>query len=63
LWSLTGFPALNLPIGFDPQGLPLGLQLAAPPHADNALLGAAAWCEAQLAFEPRLAPVRGAASS
>ena len=30
LWSLVGFPALTLPIGFAGNGLPLGMQLAAP---------------------------------
>jgi amidase len=57
LWSLTGFPAISLPIGFDGRGLPLGLQLAARQHADDALLGVAAWCEARLGFGARIAPV------
>lgn len=52
LWSLTGFPALTLPIGLAPNGLPLGLQLAAPAGEDDRLLGVAAWCESCFAFQP-----------
>jgi Asp-tRNA(Asn)/Glu-tRNA(Gln) amidotransferase A subunit family amidase len=51
LWSLVGFPALALPIGRARDGLPLGMQLAAPAGADDRLLAVAAWCEAQLPFE------------
>jgi Asp-tRNA(Asn)/Glu-tRNA(Gln) amidotransferase A subunit family amidase len=49
LWSLLGFPALNLPVGHF-GGLPMGLQLAAPQGRDDALLAVAAWCEARLPF-------------
>ena len=48
LWSLLGAPALSLPVG-RVGGLPLGLQLAALPDADDRLLDAAAWCESRLA--------------
>ena len=58
MWSLTGFPALSLPIGFDAAGLPLGLQLAAASHRDDALLATASWCETALGFAPRIAPVQ-----
>lgn len=61
LWSLTGFPAITLPIGFDAQGLPLGLQLAARADADDALLRIAAWCEDHLGFGHAIAPVPAAA--
>lgn len=37
LWSLVGAPALSLPAGVDGQGLPIGLQLCAPPGADRLL--------------------------
>ena len=49
LWSLLGFPALNLPVGHF-GGLPMGLQLAAPQGRDDSLLSVAAWCEARLPF-------------
>ena len=43
--SLTGFPALSVPMGFTPGGLPLGLQLLARPGDERRLLAAAAWFE------------------
>jgi amidase len=33
--SLTGFPALNLPAGPSPDGLPVGLQVVGPWHEDD----------------------------
>lgn len=50
LWSLVGYPAITIPVGRAASGLPLGMQIAAPAGADDALLGIAAWCEAQLPF-------------
>ncbi|WP_268800794.1 amidase [Pseudomonas huanghezhanensis] len=38
-WSLLGLPSLNLPVGFGPQGLPLGVQLTGPIFSDTATLG------------------------
>jgi Asp-tRNA(Asn)/Glu-tRNA(Gln) amidotransferase A subunit family amidase len=52
LWSLTGFPAITLPVGLAGNGLPLGMQLAAPAGRDDRLLAVAAWCEARLPFKP-----------
>ncbi len=49
LWSLVGFPAVNLPAGML-GALPVGLQLAAPQGRDDRLLSAAAWCERELPF-------------
>jgi Asp-tRNA(Asn)/Glu-tRNA(Gln) amidotransferase A subunit family amidase len=51
LWSLLGFPAINVPAGFA-QRMPVGLQLTAPQGADDRLLAVAAWCSARL-------PIRG----
>jgi Asp-tRNA(Asn)/Glu-tRNA(Gln) amidotransferase A subunit family amidase len=51
LWSLTGFPAITLPIGLAGNGLPLGMQLATPAGTDDRLLAIAAWCEARLPFK------------
>ncbi len=48
IWSLTGAPALSLPAGLGPRGLPLGLQLVGRPGDDANLLAVAAWCEAVL---------------
>ena len=49
LWSLLGFPAINLPVGLA-QSMPVGLQLAAPQGRDDDLLAVAAWCSARLPF-------------
>jgi len=51
LWSLTGFPALVLPIGLARNGMPLGVQIATATGADDKLLTLAAWCEARLPFK------------
>ncbi|MEO8305983.1 MAG: amidase [Betaproteobacteria bacterium] len=50
LWSLAGFPAISLPIGLAANGMPLGMQLAAPAGNDDKLLAVASWCEGRLAF-------------
>jgi len=42
----TGCPAVSLPCGFTKDGLPVGLQLVAPPRGEAALLAAAAAFEA-----------------
>lgn len=36
--GLSGLPALNVPVGFGAQGLPMGMQLIGPQHADFAVL-------------------------
>ncbi|SMO40782.1 amidase [Paracoccus laeviglucosivorans] len=36
--SLAGLPALAVPAGFGPTGLPMGLQIMGPPRADRAVL-------------------------
>ncbi len=50
LWSLAGFPALTLPIALAPNGLPLGMQLAAPARHDQRLVAVGKWCELRLPF-------------
>jgi amidase len=42
LISATGLPALSVPAGFDPDGLPVGLQLIGPDASDNFLMAVAA---------------------
>ncbi len=39
-WNLSGLPALSLPCGTSPDGLPVGLQLVGPMYADAKLLQA-----------------------
>lgn len=43
LWSLTGLPAVNLPLMSGPAGLPLGVQLVGPMGDDARLLRTARW--------------------
>src|SRR5471032_1367597 len=38
LWTLVGFPSLNLPLLADAQGLPIGVQLVGAPGRDERLL-------------------------
>ena len=41
LWTTTHVPAVTLPAGMGPKGLPLGVQLIGRPHQDHRLLEAA----------------------
>jgi Asp-tRNA(Asn)/Glu-tRNA(Gln) amidotransferase A subunit family amidase len=50
LWSLLGFPALSLPAAHV-DGMPVGLQFAAPQGRDDTMLAAAAWWEERLRFD------------
>lgn len=43
--TLTGCPAISIPCGFSDSGLPVGLQMVAPPRGEAALLSAAAAAE------------------
>jgi len=49
-WSFAGVPAIALPSGLTPGGLPLSVQLVAPVAADARLLEIAGWCETRLGF-------------
>jgi Asp-tRNA(Asn)/Glu-tRNA(Gln) amidotransferase A subunit family amidase len=51
LWSLLGLPAIAIPSGLAPNGLPLGLQLATDTGGDAHLLRIARWCESVLRFQ------------
>ena len=50
LWTLLGVPAVTIPVGIGPAGLPLGLQVVGAYLQDDAVLGAAAWCESHIPF-------------
>jgi Asp-tRNA(Asn)/Glu-tRNA(Gln) amidotransferase A subunit family amidase len=59
VFNVTG--ALVLPCGRDSRGLPIGLQLSAPPRADLRLLAAASVMQNALAFERRAPAARSSA--
>jgi len=51
-WTFLGVPAVTLPAGFGPNGLPLGIQIVGRYHEDLHVLRVAKWLEAALAFDP-----------
>jgi amidase/aspartyl-tRNA(Asn)/glutamyl-tRNA(Gln) amidotransferase subunit A len=53
--NLTGHPAISLPAGVGPNGVPFGLQLTGPRFADDVLLAVAERWEASAPW-PRVAP-------
>lgn len=55
--TTLGMPALSLPAGFDPDGLPVGVQLVGGPHRDAEVLRAALTLERQLLVDRRIPPV------
>ncbi len=50
--SLSGYPALTLPVGYTPGGMPVGLQLMAAPWQEALLLGVGMALEAQMPKQP-----------
>jgi len=50
IWSLCGVPAVTIPVGFGPRGLPLGLQIVGPRGKDRRALSSAHWCEGLFSF-------------
>ena len=43
--NLTNHPAVSVPLGVDPDGVPFGVQIVAPRHCDGLALGVAALIE------------------
>ncbi|MBV9172365.1 MAG: Asp-tRNA(Asn)/Glu-tRNA(Gln) amidotransferase subunit GatA, partial [Chloroflexi bacterium] len=54
--NLTGAPAISIPCGFS-DGLPVGLQLMAPPFEESLLLRVAAAYESATDWHTRRPPV------
>ena len=52
IWSLCGVPAVTIPVGLGPRGLPLGLQIVGPRGKDGQALSSAHWCEGIFSFSP-----------
>ncbi len=55
--NLAGLPALCLPCGFTPAGLPLALQLVGRPFAESTLLSLGAWFQSQTDWHRRRPPL------
>jgi len=53
-FNMLGLPALSLPCGFDPDGLPVGFQLAGPPHAEAGLLAVGTAYEQEAGWHRRI---------
>jgi len=54
--TLTGCPAMSVPVGFTADGLPVGLQIVGPPRGEAAVLAAAHLLERTVSF-PRPLPI------
>jgi amidase len=52
--TLTGHPAISLPVGVDAKGMPFGLQIVGPRGGDAFVLGVAAALEEAFAADPTL---------
>ena len=55
LWTLAALPAVTIPTGRGPRGLPMGLQVVGAYREDEKALQVAAWCESVIGFNPGLA--------
>jgi amidase len=53
VFNVTGLPALSLPVGEDPGGVPVGVQLAGPPWREDLLLGVGAQLETAFGWPQR----------
>ncbi len=49
--TMSGCPAINVPVGFDSRGLPMRMQLIGRPQADAGLLAVASMYERDAARE------------
>jgi Asp-tRNA(Asn)/Glu-tRNA(Gln) amidotransferase A subunit family amidase len=59
LGNLTGLPALSAPVGVDPGGLPIGLQIVGDAWDEATVLAVAAHLERIGAASARRPPVTG----
>jgi amidase len=56
-WNYTGQPAAAVPAGLSSEGLPMSVQLVAPPNGEPTLLSLAAQLEAERPWADRRPPV------
>src|SRR4051812_17483064 len=55
-WNVTGMPAVSLPLHWTPEGLPVGVMLAARPAEEELLLALSAQVEAAAPWSDRRPP-------
>ncbi len=60
--TLSGCPALSVPVGLGPEGLPMGMQLVAPNRGELDLLRIAAAYEEVTGFDRVVPPLAGGAA-
>jgi amidase len=53
VWNVTGQPAISLPLHATADGIPVGVQLIAPPGRDDLLIALAAALEEAAGWLPR----------
>ena len=54
IWTLLGVPCVTYPVGFGPNGLPLGVQVVGAHGGDDHLLACAAWMHARSGIVPEV---------
>jgi amidase len=57
MWNVTGSPAISLPLHWTPDGLPVGVMLAAAPAREDLLLALAAQVEEAAPWHDRRPPL------
>ena len=55
IWSLCGVPAVSIPTGRGPSGLPLGLKVVGARFGDDRALSVARWCDERVGRAQRIA--------
>ena len=50
-WTLADFPTLSLPVALNSDGMPVGVQLTAPPHSEGLLLEVGRWLGEFVGFD------------
>jgi amidase len=53
IWNVTGQPAISLPLHATAEGIPVGVQLVAPPGREDLLIALGAQLENSAGWAPR----------